>query len=184
MIGGKEIYIPANRKLLITKGSQLKRGPRLTTGPINPHELLEKVGIDAVRAYITDEVSKIYRKEGIKRRNIEVVAKGMTNLGKVTDPGDSGFIRGDYIQLSHADALNRKAGKKAPIKVEPVLRGLETLPLDQTTDWVARLQYRRLKETYIRAANEGWESDIHGVHPAPGIAYGAEFGKSKGKGPY
>ena len=75
---------------------------------------------------------------------------------------------------------------KNPIKTLPVLRGVETLPLDQTTDWLARLQYRKLKETFIRAANEGWESDIHGLHPAPGLAYTAEFGR-KGKttgGPY
>ena len=75
---------------------------------------------------------------------------------------------------------------KNPIQTVPVLRGVETLPLDQTTDWLARLQYRKLKETFIRAANEGWESNIHGLHPAPGLAYSAEFGrkdKSKG-GPY
>ena len=64
-----------------------------------------------------------------------------------------------------------------------MLRGIETLPLDQTTDWIARLQYRKLKETFRRAASENWKSDIHGTHPAPGIAFSAEFGKGdKSKG--
>jgi len=109
----------------------------------------------------------------------------MTNLGRVVDPGDSDkFIRGDNISISYANHLNKQKKLSNSIVVQPLLRGVETLPLDQSTDWIARLQYRRLKETFISAANEGWESDIHGLHPAPGIAYSAEFGKSTKGGPY
>ena len=93
-------------------------------------------------------------------------------------------MKNDYISTSMVSGLNRKGDLKNQIKAFPVLRGLETLPLDQTTDWLARLQYRKLKETYIKAANEGWESDIHGLHPTPGLTYSAEFGKTTEKGAY
>ena len=184
-IGNQEVYVPGNLEVSVKSGAKVRRGQSLTGGIINPHELLEKTNIETVQRYLADEIHKVYEKEGIKKRNVEVVTKALTNLGKVTDPGDSSkFIRGDYISLSHANSLNK--AMKNPIKTEPMLRGVETLPLDQTTDWLARLQYRKLKETFIRAANEGWESDIHGLHPAPGLAFSAEFGKKDKltKGPY
>tara|TARA_B100000131_G_scaffold166520_1_gene160998 strand:- start:21527 stop:27796 length:6270 start_codon:yes stop_codon:yes gene_type:complete len=183
-IGTEDVYVPAGRTLNVSEGSKVKKGQKLSSGVVDPRDLLEKTNVDTVQAYIADEINKVYKNEGIKRRNIEVVTKGITNLGRVSDPGDSNFVKNDYVSLSHAAALNRSGKMAKPIVVEPTLRGIETLPLDQTTDWIARLQYRKLKETFIRAANEGWESDIHGIHPAPGITYSAEFGKSKGEGPY
>ena len=183
-IGGQEVYVPGGRGLLVKKGDKVRRGQKVSAGVINPRQLLELTNVDTVQRYMADELHKVYASEGIKRRNAEVVVKALTNLGRVEDPGDvDGFIRGDYVSISAINAANKKPGVKKPMVVEPVLRGIETLPLDQTTDWIARLQYRKLKETYIRAANEGWESDIHGLHPSPGLAYSAEFGKSE-KGPY
>ncbi|MAP19448.1 MAG: hypothetical protein CL582_00740 [Alteromonadaceae bacterium] len=184
-IGSEEAYIPGNLKVVVKKGAKVRKGQPLSTGVVNPHELLEKTGIETVQRYLADEIHKVYSNEGIKKRNVEVVTKALTNLGRVMDPGDSDkFIRGDYISLSHASSVSKTM--KNPISVLPVLRGVETLPLDQTTDWLARLQYRKLKETFVRAANEGWKSDIHGLHPAPGLAYSAEFGRKDKtvKGPY
>ena len=183
-IGDEEVYVPSGRTLSVGVGDKIKKGQRLSSGVIEPRDLLSKTNIDTVQAYISNEIDKVYKSEGIKKRNIEVVTKAVTNLGRVTDPGDSDFVRNDYISLSHAAALNKSGKLKNPVRVTPTLRGIETLPLDQSTDWIARLQYRKLKETFIRAANEGWESDLHGTHPAPGIAYSAEFGKSKKEGPY
>ena len=174
-IGDEEVYVPSGRTLSVGVGDKIKRGQRLSSGVIEPRDLLSKTNIDTVQAYISNEIDKVYKSEGIKKRNIEVVTKAVTNLGRVTDPGDSDFVRNDYISLSHAAALNKSGKLKNPVRVTPTLRGIETLPLDQSTDWIARLQYRKLKETFIRAANEGWESDLHGTHPAPGIAYSAEF---------
>jgi DNA-directed RNA polymerase subunit beta' len=182
-VGSVQSYIPSGRGLLVKKGVQVKKGQPLSVGPIDPRDLLEKTNIDVVQRYLTDEVSKVYSGEGVRRRNVEVVIKALTNLGVVEDAGGSDkFVRGDYISLSHAASLNKSS--TTPIRVKPVLRGIETLPLDQSTDWVARLQYRKLRETLTRAANEGWKSDIHGLHPSPGLAYGAEFGRGGKGGPY
>ena len=177
-VGTTPHYVPSSRTLRVKKGAVVKKGEALSDGNVDPRELLEQTNIDAVQRLMAGELNDLYRSEGIKKRNIEVVVKALTSLGKVTDPGDSdSLLRGDYVQLNHVGALNREKRFKNPVKVEPVLRGLETLPLDRSTDWLARLQYQRLKETYTRAANEGWSSNIHGLSPIPGIAYGAELGK-------
>jgi DNA-directed RNA polymerase beta subunit/DNA-directed RNA polymerase beta' subunit len=179
-IGDTEHYVPAGRAMRVKVGAKIKKGDPLSSGVIDPRELLEQTNIDVVQRYISSEVHKVYANEGVRKRNIEVVVKAITNLGVVTDPGDSDkLVRGDYASISYVNGLNRTSKTANPVKVTPILRGVETLPLDQTTDWVARLQYRKLKETYTRAANEGWTSQLHGTHPVPGIAYAAEFGKKK-----
>lgn len=185
-VGNTGHYIPAGRTLSVKVGDKLEKGDRLSSGSIDPRELLAQTNIDTVQRYMTGEVHKVYASEGVKKRNVEVVIKALTNLGVVTDSGDSdSLLRGDYASVSYVNSLNRanKAGHQ--IKMEPVLRGVETMALDQTTDWLARLQYRKLKETYTRAASEGWQSSLHGTHPVPGITFGAEFGrKTNDESPY
>jgi len=49
-------------------------------------------------------------------------------------------------------------------------------------DWMARLSSNYLKTRLLEDIQRGSESKIHGLHPAPGIAKGIEFGQQKGKG--
>ena len=185
-VGNTGHYIPAGRTLSVKVGDKLEKGDRLSSGSIDPRELLAQTNIDTVQRYMTGEVHKVYASEGVKKRNVEVVIKALTNLGVVTDSGDSdSLLRGDYASVSYVNSLNRANKTGHQIKMEPVLRGVETMALDQTTDWLARLQYRKLKETYTRAASEGWQSSLHGTHPVPGITFGAEFGrKTNDESPY
>ena len=188
-VGGSKHYVPGGRTLTVKKGAVIKKGDALSTGPIDPRELLELTNLDRVQRYLTDEVHSIYKSEGVRRRNVEVVVRALTNLGVVDRPGEvgdeAGIIRNDFVSLANVAALNAKSRGSDPIKVTPVLRGINTMALDQTEDWLARLQFQGLKKTIINAANQGWKSDIHGEHPTPGIAFSAEFGKgdkSKGAG--
>lgn len=182
-IGNKDVYIPPGRSVTVKKGDTVKRGQSISSGSVDPRQLLELTNIDTVQRYLADEIHKVFESEGVRKRNIEVVTKALTNLGHVEDAGDSeSHIRGDKIPLSYAAHENKSL--KKPMKIKPVMRGIETLALDQTTDWLARLQYRKLKETFIRGASEGWKSDIHGLHPTPGIVYSSEFGEDRKGGKY
>ena len=55
------------------------------------------------------------------------------------------------------------------------------MPRVMQDDWMAKLNYNRLTKTLTDAAAEGSVSDLHGLHPIPGAAYGAEFGMTKKK---
>ena len=46
-------------------------------------------------------------------------------------------------------------------------------------DWMAKLHGSYLQTNLLKDVQEGSQSNIHGTHPVPGIAYGAEFGESK-----
>jgi DNA-directed RNA polymerase subunit beta' len=191
-VGGVRHYVPQNRgeplafsgekSVKLKKGMTVGKGDPLSAGPVNPHELLPLAGINKTQSYMAGQLYGLYQGQGIRRRNIETVVKSMTNLSKVRDPGDDGeFIRGDFAPTSKLQAINKQlsAQGKKPVVHTPVLKGVKTLPLDMQTDWMARLNHEDLNSTIIDAANQGWSSNIHGNHPIPALAYGAEFGKGK-----
>lgn len=178
-VDDKPHYVPASRQLVVTKGQDVKMGDALTDGPKNPREMLPRTNMNAVQQYLSDEIWNAYKTEGpVRRRNVETFVRAMTNLSEVTDPGShEGYVKGDHIPTSEIVAYNRKLKQgERPVTYKPMLSGINMLPLELQTDWIARLQSRSLKSTLLGAAAEGWKSHLHGPHPIPGMAFGKEFG--------
>lgn len=168
----------------IHEGMKVEAGQHLSDPDrtyVNPHDLYKATNsIDKVQHHLTNEIYDLYKSEGVKRRHVEALVKGMSSVTKVVDPGDSeGLLRGEFHPLSRVQHLNSilsKAGKK-PVEHAPVLKGINVLPLDMHDDWMAKLQHPRdLRGTIANAAAVAGRTDLHGTHPIPGIAYGAEFG--------
>lgn len=64
-------------------------------------------------------------------------------------------------------------------RAEPVVKAMARVPL-LNPDWLARMSHRYLKDSIMRGVHTGDVSDLHGVHPVPAYAYGAEFGQGTG----
>jgi hypothetical protein len=162
----------------IKTGAVVHRGDPISTGPLDPHELLEHTkSIGRTRNYITDEATAAYQGT-VRQRNVEMVVRGMTNLTEVHNaPPGSPWHQGDLAPLSAVDEHNANATAEGHevISHTPTLRAMTLVPLSGTEDWMARLNYQRLKDTYTEGAAQGWKSNIHD-HPIPGLAHGAEFG--------
>lgn len=146
---------------------------------VNPRDLYRATNdMETVQNFLVDELHSIYG-DDVRRQHIETVVKSMGDLTKIRDPGDApGLLHGEFQSASVVRALNRdliKQGKR-PIEHSPVLKGVDQMPLAVQEDWLAKLQHINLKDTLLEAAAMGGKSNIHGVHPVPGIAYGAEFG--------
>lgn len=151
---------------------------------VNPHDLYKATkSIERVQHHLTNEVYDLYKDEGIRRRAVETVVRGMGNLTKIQDPGDhDDVMRGEFRTLTSVHKINKGlvAAGKNPIEHTPVLKGLTVLPLAAQEDWMAKLQHRNLRETIVDAAATMGRSHIHGTHPVPGMAFGAEFGLNSG----
>lgn len=159
-------------------GTEVKRGDSLSGGHVNPLQLLAATkDIHAVQHYLTNELNALYEREGVRRRNVEVVVRALTNLTRVKDPGHSDYVHGDVAPRSVVEEHNRnlQKGHKA-IEHEPILKGITEIPA-QSSNWMGRLNFQELHATLQQAAAMGLKSELHGSHPIPGMAYGAEFGK-------
>jgi len=179
-VGSTQMYVPQALGVSVKVGDKVRKGDAVSGGIINPRDLLELTNVDRVAQYLSTEIHDVYKQEGIKRRNAEVVSRALTNLAVVSDAGDSDkVLKGDFVQASHIRQLNNSLTNK--IQITPILKGIETLPIDQTDDFLVKAHYRNIKQTLREAPALGLSSDIHGPSPIPGIVYNAEFGKS-GKG--
>jgi len=180
--GAKELtgHIPWQHPVVgmaVTPGHQLT-DPNRTI--VNPHDLYVATrSMTKVQNFLVDELHGIYGKEGVRRGHVETIVKALGNLTKISDPGDSEHILpGEFQSMSKIQALNTaliKAGKK-PIEHTPILKGVGMLPFDVHEDWMAKLQHNNITKVLRQGAATGSISNIHGLHPVPGIAYGAELG--------
>ena len=185
-IEGQRHYVPATRELKVKSNQDVKKGDAISTGPKNPREMRELVGMNHVQSYLVNEVQKIYEKEApIKRVNTETFVRAMTNLSQVKDPGShDGLLPGDKVPTSEIVAYNSKVSPDKQIKYDPLMHGAKHLPTEMREDWIARLQSRDLKKTLLDAAAEGWKSEVHSTHPIPGMAVGAYFGEGLEEQPW
>jgi DNA-directed RNA polymerase subunit beta' len=188
-VGQEKHYVPSTRELItgLKVGSTVKKGQAISDGDIHPVDLLKLTNINAVQEYLTDELFSAYKPVGpVRRNNLEVVVKAITNLARVDDPGDHpDFARGDMTSASKLVTLNRTVLKgRKPIVFQPVLKPIAQLPLEISEDWMARMNYRHLQDTLIEGAQKGWHTLVHQPHPIPGLAMGTEFGKGTKQEPW
>ena len=186
---GEPLHLPllADRTWKAPKvGSKVEAGQPLSDPArtvINPRELYRATGnFEKVQNYLVNELNNVYKTEGVRRQHIETVVKAMSNLARVRNPEDvPNLLKGEYRPASELRALNAeriKEGKK-PIEIEPVMKGILTMPLEVQEDWMAKLMHKQLRSSIMDAASVGATSNIHGLHPVPAAAYGAEFGLNK-----
>ena len=76
----------------------MDKGQELTSGALNPHDVLRIRGVDddefgrqGVRNYLVQEVQKVYRQQGvdINDKHIEVIVRQMLRKVRVEDAGDT-----------------------------------------------------------------------------------------------
>jgi DNA-directed RNA polymerase subunit beta' len=201
-INGAKHFVPRDRmgRSLVTPigkpigwqppviGMKVEAGQSLsdtTRSYVNPHDLYRATrNMEKVQNYLSNELHGIFKPEGVRRQHIETVVKALGNVSRVKNPGDaSGILKGEFQPTSQLRATNRKLQQKGkrPADYAPVLKGVDVMPRVMQDDWMAKLNYNRLTQTLTDAAAEGSMSDLHGLHPIPGAAYGAEFGMTKKK---
>ena len=73
----KEYVIPFGSKLRVREGDEVLAGDPITEGSINPGEILAIKGPTGVFEYLTTEVQKVYRNQGvdINDKHIELIAR-------------------------------------------------------------------------------------------------------------
>lgn len=176
--GGAPMYSRQKPLDHIKPGYAFTRGEQLTHGDPDVHSLLKTQGLEATQNWMVGRVNKIYEKEGVLQRHVELLIRNATGTMEVHDPGDHpSILRGDNVQKSVLDEINRTTlmGKRQ-IQATPMLKASETLTALKQKDWMARMQTNHIAQHLIQAASLGEVSDIHGINPSAGLAYGKEFG--------
>ena len=176
-------YVPEQVRVSVQPGQEVKRGDSLSSGELNPHDILRLRGLNATQSYLTTELASEYRNQGVNLRPsiLETAVRKLTNLTRISDPGNTDYAPGDYATMTQVQASNNGG---ANIVHTPELKGINQAPLYGNEDWLSQLNFQNLKRTVVNAATKNWTSSIHGTNPVAAWAYGAEFGRGDKPGTY
>ncbi len=94
--------LPVNSGIRVKDGDEVAKGTMLTDGALYPQDVLRVRGIHAVYDYLTQEVQKPYRQQGvdINDKHIEVIVRQMMRKVRVEEAGDSDLLSGSTIEFS------------------------------------------------------------------------------------
>ncbi len=106
-------HVPYSVRLKVAHGDTIHRGDELTEGVLNPHDILNIRGVPAVQEYLTQEVQRVYRQQGvdINDKHIEVIVRQMMRKIRVEDAGDTDLLTGAAVDIFRFEDENDRLSK-------------------------------------------------------------------------
>jgi DNA-directed RNA polymerase subunit beta' len=187
---GSEAYeelIPKWRQMNVFEGENVEKGEVLSDGPMNPHDILRVLGVEALAKYVVKEIQEVYRLQGvvINDKHIEVICRQMLRKALITDSGETDFIKGDQVEYMHLVEGNEtaEADSKQIAKYERVLLGITKASL-ATESFISAASFQETTRVLTEGAVTGKRDYLRGLKenvvvgrliPAgTGLAYHAE----------
>ena len=150
--------IPYGSVLKVTDGQMLSAGDALTVGSVNPHDLLKIKGVRDVQDYMTKEVQRVYRLQGVEinDKHIEVIVRQMLKKVRVEEKGDSEFLPGTSVDALDFEEVNEKlvAEGKRPAEGKQVMLGITKASL-ATNSFLSAASFQETTKVLTDAAIRG-----------------------------
>ena len=113
--GDERTYlIPFGFRVKVMEGDQIRKGDKITDGAVNPHDILDILGPEAVMNYLISEVQMTYRLQGVEinDKHIEVIVRQMMRRVKVDDGGSTNFMAGQMYDKNDVLYENEQIKKR------------------------------------------------------------------------
>jgi DNA-directed RNA polymerase subunit beta' len=154
-------HVSSATRLRIQSGAKVAAGQQLTEGQLNPQDILNISGKEAVQRYLVDEVLKVYRSQGvtINDKHIETIVRQMLSKVRTDSSGDTELIPGELTNRFQYEDINAKvlAEGGEPATAHPVLLGITRAALS-TSSWLAAASFQEttkiLTEASIKRATD------------------------------
>jgi len=164
--GRTEIKYTVDSSVIVTDKQKVKKGQPLTSGPLNPHDIIRLNGAEAVQQYLVDEVQRVYRSQGvdIADKHIEVIVRQMTRKVKIDDAGDTQLLPGELAENYTVQLENEKAEKDGLNKAvcSPILLGITKASLN-TESFISAASFQETTRILTEVAIEGKKDMLKGL---------------------
>ncbi len=157
---------PEGLESIIAEGAFVKEGQPLTMGAVDPHELLEALGVRTTQRYLVDQVQATYDSQGvpIHDKHVELIVRQMFRRVHVVDNCDSDFLPGEAIDRVKFDkdrARILEEGGTPPVG-RPMLMGITKASL-ATDSWLSAASFQETTRVLTEAALECAEDPLVGL---------------------
>ena len=158
--------IPYGATIKVRSGDYVEKGGEITAGSVNPNDILKINGPDAVQMYITREVQRTYRMQGvdINDKHVEVITRQMLRKVRVEDAGDTNLLIGSLTDRLEYDEENEAAVAKggAEAIASPVLLGITKASL-ATESFLSAASFQETTKVLTDAAIKGKVDPLMGL---------------------
>ncbi len=162
----REYLIPRAQTIVVRTGDYIRAGEPLVEGTVDPHDILEILGVKALQKYLVDEIQKVYRLQGvdINDKHIEVIVRQMLKRVRVDDPGDTKFLPGDEVNRFEFEEENQRVmeegGRPAVGKV--LLQGIAKAAL-YSDSFISAASFQETTKVLTEAAVAGKVDPLKGL---------------------
>ena len=164
--GRTEIKYAIDANIIVQDKQKITKGQPLTSGPLNPHDVIRLCGPEAAQQYLVDEVQRVYRSQGVEiaDKHVEIIVRQMTKKVKVVDAGDTTLLPGELVEIQHFENENKKAEEegKTPATCEFLLLGITKASLN-TESFISAASFQETTRILTEAAVDGKKDLLRGL---------------------
>ena len=162
----REHVIPTSAYLMVRDSDKINAGDPLTSGPLNPHDILRIRGKEALQSYIVDQVQAVYQSQGvtIHDKHIEIILRQMLRRVQVTEPGDTELIPGEVVdKFAFQEQVAKVLAEGGePATAEQVLLGVTRASL-RTDSFLSAASFQETTRVLTEAAVKGQQDHLLGL---------------------
>mgnify|MGYP002516733443 CR=1 FL=1 len=156
----EEWRVPASARFMpgIEDGVEVRAGDQITRGFVNFRKLRKLTDIESTMHTFVESVKDVYTSQGVDLddKHVEVIARQMLRRVQVTNPGDSQYLLGQYVDryvfAETVKSITLAGG--TPPEAEPVILG--ALKVASSIDsWLSSASFIRTAGVLTEAAIEG-----------------------------
>ena len=150
----------------VFEGEHVEQGEVISDGTPDPQDVLRLLGVNALANYIMNEVQDVYRLQGVKinDKHIEVILRQMLRKVVITDPGDTKFLKEEYVDrfvvMKENKAMERQS--KAQAKFGMMLFGITKASL-ATESFFSAASFQETTRVLTEASINGKRDYLRGL---------------------
>ncbi len=158
--------IVMGKHLVVRDGDTVKAGEKLCEGNIDPHDILDILGENALQRFLVDEVQEVYRMQGVQinDKHIGVIVRQMMRKIEIIEVGDTHFIYGQQVDKYSFRKENEKVVAEGgqPAIARPLLLGITRASL-QIDSWISAASFQETTRVLTNAAIAGDIDELRGL---------------------
>ena len=158
--------VPVGSRIRVEDGEFVTTGQQLTDGSADPQELLERLGKEAVQHYLVKEAQGVYRSQGvsINDKHIEVIVRQMLRRVRIDEPGDTGLLHGELVDITEFRRINKEALTQGgdPAIAATILQGITKASLS-TDSFLSAASFQETTRVLTEAAINGKVDYLRGL---------------------
>ncbi len=164
--GRVEIKYAIDANIIVHDKQKITKGQPLTSGPLNPHDVIRLCGPEAAQQYLVDEVQRVYRSQGVEiaDKHVEIIVRQMTKKVKIVDAGDTKLLPGELVEMQVFEKENKEAEDAGltPATCEYMLLGITKASLN-TESFISAASFQETTRILTEAAVDGKKDMLRGL---------------------